>query len=865
MKWSVALLCLAAAMAAAVPVPKTETIKARAHAHVSRLFGIEEGAACSVKVTSTAHGVLFKVTDHMVEIAVAGNSAIRVSVSYTGSAPVVKDTPMVAPQSVYAGFTPVCSNTVAGVATAFGTAIMDSVSGGFYLLDVNGNGLANSTSFSSFNAGGRDGAMGGDKCANAQANTDVVDGTRVNVLQGQTQASCCQACDNEANCDVWIYASPGHEDQGDNCWLMQGVTTTKSASYRTVGGNITPPPPPPSTVTITLNRAQSALYYGAGAGGNNAQQLSQTSSSPHVVNTEFFTSHYWSTEGYAALGVSELDFDPATFYNYPASWNAQGSNVEWTISGKQVDMYFMPAKTMSEGISVYWDLIGRPAMIPRYAFGFLACRWGWQDVNYIWDMLSQFRSGDFPLDAWISDFEWYTPQPDYSLPDSGSPTFVDFGYNNVTFPNPIPQLKSYHEQLNLRFGGIRKPRLGNSDLLVMANSKGWTVNASHGGGAPGGTRNLNYSMPAVRDWYSQQLSHFMSDGVDFWWNDEGETFYFAFYWWNMAELATLQGYDKNKRFFTINRSYTPGMSRTGAIVWTGDIGVSFQSMQQVPGYFLNWALAGVGFTTCDIGGFNGPDDTPLLLTRWYQLGALMPIMRVHSTNSDTPHFPFLYGPDAANAMRKALNLRYQLVPYHYSNAHAQSRAGGIPTVRPLLMQYPTDPNVAQLTSQWLDGPYLLATPILNEDNSTAVYIPQGVWYTFNSTQTITGPTSFTIQNAALDAIPIYVMAGAVVPLAPIVQYTDALPGGPLTVQVYPGADGSFTVTEDDGITLTYLKGNTRQTTYKWDDTSRTLSWSVSGSFSDAHTFTQVQAVVFFPSGQKASAAKAIGTSGSFSF
>lgn len=114
-----------------------------------------------------------------------------------------------------------------------------------------------------------------------------------------------------------------------------------------------------------------------------------------------------------------------------------------------------------------------------------------------------------------------------------------------------------------------------------------------------------------------------------------------------------------KRFFTINRSYSPGMQRFGLVVWTGDIQSSWQSLQQQPRYLANWILAGVGYITCDTGGFGDLSNTPdgaLLLARWYQVSLFLPTMRVHSPINTQPHFPFLWGPSAGDAMRKALNL-----------------------------------------------------------------------------------------------------------------------------------------------------------------------------------------------------------------
>merc|ERR550525_1616517 len=112
-------------------------------------------------------------------------------------------------------------------------------------------------------------------------------------------------------------------------------------------------------------------------------------------------------------------------------------------------------------------------------------------------------------------------------------------------------------------GGIRKPRLGNTALLALARSKGWLLPMGEPGGAfpPSGhyadSRNLNFSNPAVRSWYAAQQGHYLDDGVDFWWNDEGETDFFTNYWWNVAEVEILRSRSTAKRFYSLNRAWTP--------------------------------------------------------------------------------------------------------------------------------------------------------------------------------------------------------------------------------------------------------------------------------------------------------------------
>eukprot|EP00466_Bigelowiella_natans_P020589 jgi/Bigna1/53821/estExt_Genewise1Plus.C_240129 len=645
--------------------------------------------------------------------------------------------------------------------------------------------------------------------------------------------------------------------------LLYLLTGIHNAEDRTVGGVF-----PGAPIQLKLGASSSARFYGDGAGSGNAQSLTRKSSSSKVTNTEFEAPTFWSSDGYRALVVSAQQQSVDCLYCYPASWefNQEASLLQWDVAGPSLDLYLIPAKTMSEGVSALWDLTGRPAVPPRYAFGFHVSRWGWKDSDYIEGVLQTFRKQSFPIDSWISDFEWFAVHPDYSLPDQGEPDYEDFGYNNITFPDPTAQLKHYHDDLHIRFGGIRKPRLGNSELLVMAHSKNWTVTAPHGGGAPGGSRNLNYSIEAVRDWYMSEQNHYLTDGVDYFWNDEGESYYFAFYYWNLAQYVGLSKESAGKkRFWTINRSFTPGMQRMGAATWTGDVPVSWDSLRNQPGYILNWGLAGTHLVTCDTGGFNGDNDTPLLLTRWMQYATFMPIMRVHSTLDDEPHFPFLYGDEAADAMRKTLNLRYMLIPYHYSLAHSAFKSNGLPMMRPLSMLYTNDPKTEDMTLEWMDGDSMLVAPVLQQDNTTDVYLPVGTWYEFNTTTTHQGPTDISLENVALDHIPVYVKAGGIIPVGPVLQYSDQEHEQPLNVHIYPGSDGSFLFTEDDGETMGYSTDSdqsTRTILFTWSDASKTLTFTVSGAYEGANVFGNVKATAFFGDGAKEKAPIQIGKTGS---
>ncbi|HTJ00282.1 MAG TPA: TIM-barrel domain-containing protein, partial [Dongiaceae bacterium] len=297
--------------------------------------------------------------------------------------------------------------------------------------------------------------------------------------------------------------------------------------------------------------------------------------------------------------------------------------------------------------------------------------------------------------------------------------------------------------------------------------------------------------------------------------------------------------------WTLNRAFSPGTQRFGAAAWTGDINSSWETLAATPANLLNWSLSGMPYCTCDIGGFFG-NPSPELMTRWLEAGVFFPIMRTHSEVHYPPHLPWLYGDAARDAMRQAIQLRYRLLPYYYSLAH-KTFATGVPWMRPLVLEYPDDPQVANLSDEWLVGDSLLAAPLLQEGGRRSVYLPQGVWYGFGTNRVYSGGHSLEV-TAGLDEIPAYVRAGTILPLGPVIQRTGDLPGGPLELQIYPGKDATFTLVEDDGETRNYLHGETRRTTFQWDDHRKRLKWKREGKYSGPDVFRELHVTVFDSAG-----------------
>ncbi|HEY0258109.1 MAG TPA: TIM-barrel domain-containing protein, partial [Candidatus Methylacidiphilales bacterium] len=321
--------------------------------------------------------------------------------------------------------------------------------------------------------------------------------------------------------------------------------------------------------------------------------------------------------------------------------------------------------------------------------------------------------------------------------------------------------------------------------------------------------------------------------------------YTDYSYWNVTEAALFQQVNPDARFWSLDRAFAPGLQRFGAAAWTGDTPSDWDTLAQTPGELLSYSLSGMPYSTCDIGGFFG-DPSPELLTRWMQAGVFFPIQRSHSNQSATPRFPWLYGQEAEDAIQKALDFRYRLVPYYYSLAFENHQTAA-PLMRPLVMEFPDDEKVANLTDEWLMGQGLLVAPVLNPGGARDVYLPRDKWFSFGTNKTTQGPQTAQVTSK-LDEIPVYVRAGTLLPLGPILQYTGQVSTAPLELQIYPGRDGTFTFSEDDGKTLDYQKGAARFTAFSWNDQTKTLSWKISGNYNGNNRFHAIKAVLFSPEG-----------------
>jgi alpha-glucosidase/alpha-D-xyloside xylohydrolase len=342
--------------------------------------------------------------------------------------------------------------------------------------------------------------------------------------------------------------------------------------------------------------------------------------------------------------------------------------------------------------------------------------------------------------------------------------------------------------------------------------------------------------------YWQQHTDLVKAGVDAWWPDEGD--WFSFFERMKRHQLYYQGplsTTPNVRPWSLHRNGHLGIARWGGWVWSGDTDSSWKTLEGQVAVGINHSLSLAPFWGSDIGGFYPNEElTGELYARWYQFAAFNPSFRSHGRTWWT-RLPWGWGlsemgptENRANPLESELNnpkiepickqyaeLRYQLLPYVYTLAY-QARQTGMPPMRAMWLHYPDDQRAQGMGTQFLWGRDMLVAPVFTKGAASRdVYLPKGDWYDWWTNAKEAGGKTVT-RKVDLATMPIYVRAGAIIPLDPVRQYTAQQVDGPTTLKVYRGADGQFTMYEDDGISLEYLQGRGAWTRMTWDDSERRL-------------------------------------------
>jgi len=281
-----------------------------------------------------------------------------------------------------------------------------------------------------------------------------------------------------------------------------------------------------------------------------------------------------------------------------------------------------------------------------------------------------------------------------------------------------------------------------------------------------------------------------------------------------------------KRVFILTRSVFAGSQRNAVSAWSGDINSDWITFRRQIPAGLNYELSGLPYWTTDIGGFvsGNPEDPAYreLFVRWFQFGTFSPIFRVHGTRTNDQNELWSYGADMQKVLVNYDRLRYRLLPYIYSMAWRVTNDSYTP-MRALAMDFRGDPQALNIGDEFMFGPALLVSPVSEPGAETRrMYLPKAIWYDFWTGQKMEGGKTITTA-APLNRIPLFIRAGSIIPMGPDLQYAAEKPADPIELRLYRGADGSFTLYEDENDGYNYEKGVFATILIQWHEASHILT------------------------------------------
>ncbi|MDP9173220.1 MAG: glycoside hydrolase family 31 protein [Planctomycetota bacterium] len=498
--------------------------------------------------------------------------------------------------------------------------------------------------------------------------------------------------------------------------------------------------------------------------------------------------------------------------------------------GDAIDYYFFYGPQLDDVVATFRLATGAAPLFPRWAYGFWQCRERYSSQQQILAAAAEFRRRRIPIDLIVQDWQYW-----------GKYGWGAYKWDETKYPNPAHMIKTLHDE-NIKFmisvwsnpSGEVQDELKKIDALIPDKPK-----------APSWMDVYNPEARKIRWKYMNRA--FFSIGADAWWQDATEpgdpgryllghkTYFGSGNRYNnayplfasQASYEGQRGATSDKRVCILTRSAYPGEQRYAAAVWSGDINGDWITFKRQLACGLNLSVTGLPYWTTDCAGFFHPKDQYAspdyneLLVRWFQFSTFSPILRIHGYMTETEMWKWL--PQTQDQLLAYDRLRYRLLPYAYSVAWKVTHQG-YTILRPLVMDFRADPKAHLISDEFMDGPAFLVTPVTEpRATSREVYLPASTsWTNFWTGESTAGGKQITVP-APLDKLPLFIRAGSIIPFGPELQYADEKPADPMDIRVYPGADGSFTLYEDEGDNYNYEKGIYSTVDFKWNDVAKTLT------------------------------------------
>ena len=557
--------------------------------------------------------------------------------------------------------------------------------------------------------------------------------------------------------------------------------------------------------------------------------------------------------GESAVPVLVSSRGYGVFWDNPAvtdvdAGRSDKSTLSWTSEAADtIDYYFMYGPALDRVIANYRELTGAVPMFGRWAWGFWQCKERYASQKELLGVVERYRQARVPLDGIIQDWQYWAPNP------WGSHRFDTNRYPNVT-------------QLMRELHGTNVHMIISVWARFDVSCSNWLELKDAGCLYPQVLANVyprgqgqwyDAFNPIGRRIYWKQISQALfSKGIDGWWLDASEP-ELSGHWGEFRNYTTAAGpgtrlfnayplmqttgiyagqraQTSKKRAFILTRSAYAGQQRNAAVTWSGDIRGTWDVLaRQIPAG-LNFSLSGIPYWNTDTGGFFGGDPADPkyaeLFTRWFQFSAFCPMFRVHGTGK--PKEMWRFDTNTESVLVRYDHLRYHLLPYIYSVSWMVTHEN-YSMMRALVMDFRHDTNVYDIPDQYLFGPALMVNPVTKAGATTRnIYLPTcpGVaserrpadtnWTDFWTGKSCSGGQ--TIEAAApIDTLPLFVRAGSIIPYGPEIEHAMEK-ADPIELRVYRGADGVFTLYEDEGDNYDYEKGDYATIPISWNEAAQTL-------------------------------------------
>lgn len=556
-------------------------------------------------------------------------------------------------------------------------------------------------------------------------------------------------------------------------------------------------------------------------------------------------------------------------------------------SGSRLSYYVFLGEDIRSLVRCYHRITGLPSMLPRWAFGYIQSKERYRTGEELCKVAQRFMDEDIPIDCIVQD--WYSWQEGM---------WGEKKFDKSRYPDLSKTVRYLHD-LNVHFMVSIWPNMS-------PNSENYAEFAKKGMLLPNSNLYNAFDENARKVYWDQTTEEIMAAGTDALWCDNSEPFSDAD--WsgsskkpekerylvvtetskrsmdsdrlNSYGLYHSKGIYENwrktypgKRVVNLTRSGYTGIQSLGAILWSGDITATYDTLRKQIVEGIRMSLTGMPYWTLDIGGFftvndkyenRGCNDTehkPLwfwrgdyndgvddmgyreLYTRWLEFGTFLPIFRSHGT--DTPREPWQFGKKGDmfyDAITDHIRLRYRLMPYIYSLA-AAAHFNGEMIMRSLIAEYPDDDRVCGIEDEYLFGPFMLIAPVYvamyylpgsekagDVQKSRDVYLPKGCgWYDFHTGKYYEGGQIIS-SEAPIDRIPVFVREGAIIPLSDKIGFADKRDGVADRIRVYEGCDASFKIYYDEGDGYGFEKDEYGYLELKYSESSHRFLMSRTGSY-----------------------------------